>query len=224
MEALLKLVSLAMVSLFAVGGQIALASDGSAHAHHAKARRHGKSPRHKRSVRHPSAPGSSSAEPAGPTVCAGATDAPVAANLAEIRSALLCLVNHERASRGLAALRENGALTRAAQAHTDDMVAHNYFDHTGPAGDTPYQRIFGAGYAGSNDSYAIGENIALGTGDEGQPINIVAAWMDSPGHRENILDPKYREAGMGVAAAVPASESVGGQPGMTVTNTFGVHG
>jgi uncharacterized protein YkwD len=154
--------------------------------------------------------------------CDGADLLPSQENLAVVRSATICLVNRERAAHGERPLIVNGRLNRAAQGHTEDMIAQDYFSHYGPTGDTPGTRIRAAGYIYSSDlGYEIGENIAWGTLDLSTPRAIVEAWMASPGHRENILDARYRETGMGVVAAVPTSDGHG-RPGATYTQDFGV--
>jgi uncharacterized protein YkwD len=154
--------------------------------------------------------------------CDGADLVPSEENLAVVRSATICLVNRERAAHGERPLIVNGRLNRAAQGHTEEMIAQDYFSHYGPAGETPGSRIRAVGYIYSSDlGYEIGENIAWGTRYLSTPRAIVEAWMASPGHRENILDARYRETGMGVVAAVPPSDGHG-QPGATYTQDFGV--
>lgn len=154
--------------------------------------------------------------------CDGADLIPSQENLAVVRDATVCLVNRERAAHGERPLIVNGRLNRAAQGHTEEMISEDYFSHYSPTGDTPGSRIRAAGYIYSADlGYEIGENIAWGTRYLSTPTAIVEAWMASPGHRENILDARYRETGMGVVAAVPASDGHG-QPGATYTQDFGV--
>jgi uncharacterized protein YkwD len=114
----------------------------------------------------------------------------------------------------------NRDLAQAAANHSTNMVAQDYFEHVGPDHRTPVQRIFASGYANSHDAYLLGENIAYGTNWLATPAEIVAAWMDSPPHRTNILDGQYRDTGIGVAPAVPA-KLAGGQPGATYTEDFG---
>jgi uncharacterized protein YkwD len=154
--------------------------------------------------------------------CANALLQPTEQNLESIREATLCLVNHERALHGEPALRVNKHLQQAAQGHTESMVVHNYFEHLGPQGETPLQRIRASGYIYSPVvGYDVGENIAWGTLWLGDPRSIVAAWMASPGHRANILDGQYRDTGIGVSPHPPRSLS-GGQSGGVYTQDFGV--
>jgi uncharacterized protein YkwD len=154
--------------------------------------------------------------------CAHAGLRPTRKNLNLIRAATLCLINRARAAHGERALRPNGRLRRAAQAHTDSMAFGDYFEHSGPRGQTPLARMRAVGYVSSSRAgYEVGENIAWGTLWLSTPHAIVAAWMASPGHRANILDPRYRETGIGVSPHPPASLAHG-QRGAIYTQDFGV--
>ena len=105
---------------------------------------------------------------------------------------LVRAINAERTSRGLAALTLNDQLSAAAQAHSDDMARNNFFSHTGSDGSDAATRIKRTGYV----PRAWGENIAAGYPDAAQ---VVAGWMQSEGHRRNILNPDFREIGVGVS-------------------------
>ena len=85
------------------------------------------------------------------------------------------------------------------------MVEHLYFSHAGRDGSQPAERIRASGYLSSGGSWRIGENLAWGTGELAPPKAIMAAWMNSAGHRANILQPAYREIGFGVLAGNPSS-------------------
>jgi uncharacterized protein YkwD len=154
-----------------------------------------------------------------PLVCTNTDLVPSPSNLNLVTAATLCLVNQQRQDNGLALLSENAKLDAAAAAHSADMVANDYFDHVSPSGSDPLSRLEGVGYIRSGEGYAIGENIAAATDSLATPASIVSMWMNSPGHRANILDPDYRDTGMGVAAAVPALLGTG--PGGTYTQEFG---
>ncbi|MFI1979600.1 CAP domain-containing protein [Streptomyces wedmorensis] len=104
---------------------------------------------------------------------------------------VIALVNAERAKAGCGPLSANAALTRAAQGHSDDMAARDFFDHTNPDGDGPGQRVTAAGYPWST----YGENIAMG---QKTPEQVMEAWMNSPGHRANILNCDFKEIGIGI--------------------------
>jgi uncharacterized protein YkwD len=154
--------------------------------------------------------------------CVGADLMPTPTDLDQVRSATLCLINRQRAQAGLRPLTLDGTLQSVAQGKSTEMVARDYFDHTNPDGLTASDRVLNSGYVPQGSSYAIGENIAFGTLDLGTPAKIVDAWMNSPGHRENILDPAYRQTGIGVAPAAPPSFSQG-QAGGTYSQEFGSH-
>ncbi|MGW2747795.1 sigma-70 family RNA polymerase sigma factor [Streptomyces sp. NPDC001450] len=104
---------------------------------------------------------------------------------------VVALVNKERAAAGCGPLTENAQLEKAAQAHSDDMAARNFFDHTNPDGADPGQRITAAGYRWST----YGENIAKG---QQTPQAVMDSWMNSPGHRANILNCSFKDIGVGV--------------------------
>lgn len=105
---------------------------------------------------------------------------------------MLNAVNKERTSRGLNALCMNKKLENAAQGHSNDMAAHNYMSHKGSDGSTMSQRIKAAGYKRT----ACGENVAAGHTSVEQ---VMAAWMASKHHRDNILRPKFTMFGCGYA-------------------------
>jgi uncharacterized protein YkwD len=166
----------------------------------------------KRSVTPPAVPAGS---------CADANLAPDASDLAQIDAATVCLINKERSARGLVALAENRDLLRAARHHTRDMIGANYFDHVSPSGETPTQRVFATGYTSPGSSYELGENIAAASDGADTPAQMVAAWMNSSGHRANILNPKFRETAVAATDAVPAQYASGRRGGGTYTQEFG---
>ncbi|MGH2949583.1 MAG: CAP domain-containing protein, partial [Solirubrobacteraceae bacterium] len=150
--------------------------------------------------------------------CADADLEPTPDNLARVRSAILCLHNQVRARDGLPAMRENARLRRAALGHSRAMVADGFFEHTTPRGVTMVDRIMRARYVRRDQGWALGENLAWGTGSLATARGAVQAWMDSPGHRANILKRSYRELGVGVVVGVPVSDAAGA----TYTVDFGV--
>jgi uncharacterized protein YkwD len=155
------------------------------------------------------------------STCANASIRPAAENLALVRDAVLCLINGERRGAGERPLTAVASLYAAAQRHTEDMAFEDYFEHIGPRGDTPSQRMRATGYLSGAQFYEVGENIALGTGWMASPRAIVAGWMASPGHRANILDANFRDTGIGATAPAPASLS-GGPAGAIYTEDFAV--
>ncbi|MEE1752981.1 CAP domain-containing protein [Streptomyces sp. SP18CS02] len=104
---------------------------------------------------------------------------------------VVALANAERAKAGCSPLRINNRLQAAAQAHANDMSARNYYEHNSPDGRDAGDRMESAGY----EWRTWGENIHRGPDD---PTGAVRDWMDSPGHRENILNCSFRDIGVGV--------------------------
>ena len=104
------------------------------------------------------------------------------------------LVNAERTKNGLAPLTENWELSRVARYKSQDMHDLRYFSHTSPTYGSPFDmmRAFGLSYR------AAGENIAYG---QRTPRAVVTAWMNSEGHRANILNAKYTQIGVGYVAS-----------------------
>jgi len=102
------------------------------------------------------------------------------------------LINIERANAGLSALSAQGQLGSAAQLHSADMACNNYFSHTGLDGSSSGDRAQRQGYGSS----FVGENIAAGYSS---PESAVNGWMNSPGHKANILNADYTEIGVGYA-------------------------
>ncbi|MFJ7492612.1 CAP domain-containing protein [Streptomyces sp. NPDC097727] len=116
---------------------------------------------------------------------------------------IVTLVNSERSKAGCSPLTMNAKLTKAAQDHSADMASHRNMSHTGSDGSDPGDRITRAGYQWS----AYGENVAYGYTT---PESVMAGWMNSPGHKRNILDCSFKEIGVGLA-----------QPGNYWTQDFG---
>lgn len=100
------------------------------------------------------------------------------------------LVNDERSSAGLSSLTMNAELCKVAQAKAEDMRDNNYFSHTSPTYGSPFEMMkqFGISYS------AAGENIAKG---QRSPESVMTAWMNSQGHRANILNSSYEQIGVG---------------------------
>lgn len=134
----------------------------------------------------------------------------------------VCLINRERTSRGLRELQLNSRLSSAAQAHTSDMVRDRYFAHNSRSGGDVVDRVRSRGYLSNVRSWMVGENLAWGSGTRSTPRSIVDAWMNSPGHRRNILTGRFREIGIGVIFRAPVS--VSGNSAVTYTATFGSRG
>ncbi|NMH95012.1 CAP domain-containing protein, partial [Pseudonocardia bannensis] len=113
---------------------------------------------------------------------------PAAAN-GGLSAQVVILTNEQRARAGCRALRVDDRITAAAQKHSADMATHEYFSHTGRNGSSFGDRVRAEGYPSPG-----AENIA-----QGQPTasRVVEAWMNSPGHRANILDCSLITIGVG---------------------------
>ena len=105
-------------------------------------------------------------------------------------SALFGLINTERQSRGLGLLSIQALLNTASRNHSTDMACNSFFSHTGSDGSLPWDRVNALGYRYTS----IAENIFAGSSNAQAAFN---AWMDSSGHRENMLNPAYTEIGIG---------------------------
>jgi uncharacterized YkwD family protein len=98
----------------------------------------------------------------------------------------------ERAKNGLAALSIDASITKTATLKSQDMAKNNYFSHTSPTYGSPFDLMkqYGVSYR------FAGENIAMG---QASPAQVMNDWMNSQGHRENILKSSYTKIGVGVA-------------------------
>ncbi|MGW7486548.1 CAP domain-containing protein [Streptomyces sp. NPDC054786] len=165
-----------------------------------EAERHGK--RHSAPRPHASRPGrsadtakSTTPRAAHPESGAGATDPAgtraATGTAAAFAQKIVELVNAQRAQHGCGPLTVDRRLQAAAQAHSDDMAARNYYEHNTPEGVDPGTRMTKAGFPWG--SWA--ENIFKSPKD---PSTAMKGWMDSPGHRDNLLNCSYKATGVGV--------------------------
>lgn len=114
----------------------------------------------------------------------------VSQSVSEFEKQVVDLTNAERAKAGLKPLEMHSPLMGVARAKSEDMAKNNYFSHTSPTFGSPFDQIKSAGI-----SYrSAGENIAQG---QRTPQQVVQAWMDSPGHRQNIMNASYTHIGVG---------------------------
>ena len=111
-------------------------------------------------------------------------------------------------------------LNRAARVHSADMARHAYFSHNSLSGASFLDRIRRTGYLRKARRWTAGENIAWGTGHLATPRAIVRAWMNSPGHRANILNRRFRQIGVGITFKAPVRAATGSRGG-TYTTDFG---
>jgi uncharacterized protein YkwD len=138
----------------------------------------------------------------------------------QARRAIRCLVNKRREAHGLHRLKSDRRLNAAAGAHTRFMNRHGCFSHQCPGELSPLARLKRVGYLVPGLlEWAYGENIAWGSRRLGKPRAIVRAWMHSPEHRRNILDPAFQEIGVGFGKGYPGHPD---GPGGTYTTDFGM--
>lgn len=123
----------------------------------------------------------------------------------ELEKRVLELTNEERAKQGLDPLVWNDTLAETARAHSRDMVKRGFFSHNNPDGQSPFDRMKAAGITYK----AAAENIAAG---QATPEKVIIEWMNSDGHRHNILNPDLKELGVGLAR--------GGEYGIYWTQNF----
>jgi uncharacterized protein YkwD len=154
------------------------------------------------------APTTAAPTTAAPTTAAPATAPPPTAppSGGSAEQQVLGLVNSERANAGCGPVSLNGQLNAAALGHSQDMSANGYFSHTGLNGSQPWDRAVAAGY-----SYrSIGENIAQGYGSASA---VMQGWMNSSGHRANILNCSFTEMGLGLTGQDSYWTQLFGRPG-----------
>jgi hypothetical protein len=139
--------------------------------------------------------GASAAPASAATSCPGADAAPLLIGAERATAALGCLVNHERQAAGLGPLPAQAQVAQAALGHAVDMAARSFFDHTNPDGITFDRRVTNAGLNWA----AVGENIARG---QDTAREVLAAWLKSPKHCENLMNPTYTTVGHGVVVGL----------------------
>jgi uncharacterized protein YkwD len=113
---------------------------------------------------------------------------------------MLQLINHARTQRGLAPLHVHAALSRAALAHSRDMLRRHYFSHSSPGGASCAARARRAGYAKSGCRPWVGEVLGWGTSFVGTPQAVFSNWMGSTFHRSVILGRRWRDVGVGAVS------------------------
>lgn len=113
---------------------------------------------------------------------------------AKIETAVYQQINQVRQQDGLKTLKKNDRLAEVARRYSQQMADHEFFSHTGVDGTTVADRVV----AQQITFQIVGENLYMGTNIRKPAENAVEGWMNSPGHRENILRPVYAETGIGV--------------------------
>jgi uncharacterized protein YkwD len=146
---------------------------------------------------------------------------PTAANAAQVEQAVLCAINRERRAAGVVALNRAPKLDLSARFHTVSMVRRHFLAHEAPGHPTLLARVRGFGYfAGARDGiYA--ENVGAGPSYHGTARAMVTAWMESAGHRANILYAPFRDVGISAVPAPPDPAFFAGFPSTVYTTDFG---
>src|SRR5690606_9952853 len=115
---------------------------------------------------------------------------PESSETVSIEKQVINLVNQERSKAGLSPFKENQELSRVAEFKSQDMAENAYFSHNSPTYGSPFGMIknFGISYNSAGENIAVGQKTAA---------EVVEVWMDSEGHRKNILSKQYTEIGVG---------------------------
>jgi uncharacterized protein YkwD len=138
-----------------------------------------------------------------------------------LESQMLEGINDLRSSQGLAPLRLSAALSNAARLHSESMAEAGFFDHTSANG-VPFWKRIGAKYPQQRSRlWKVGENLVWGTPGLSAQVAL-GMWLKSPGHRENLLTPAWREIGLGAVHALAAPGVYGGSTVTILTADFGV--
>ena len=142
-------------------------------------------------------------------------------DLERVDAALVCLLNAQRESAGLPAFHTSPQLDRSASFQSADMVDNHYFAHDHPGRPALLERILWTGYFDGAITGLYAENLLNGPQTSTTPAVMVDAWMGSPDHRTNILYPRLRDIGIGVALAPPDPAFYPDRPAVVVTTDFG---
>ena len=135
--------------------------------------------------------------------CPGADSKPRQISSKTASRLVVCLVNKQRAKRGLKRLEARGALIGAANRHSERMQKTDCFDHVCPGEPALPGRYQKSDYLPCGCNWGAAENIAWGPRRQGSPRSIVEAWMNSSSHRANILHRSFRDIGVGVRWGSP---------------------
>ena len=148
-------------------------------------------------------------------------DVPTAETVAEAAMSVACDVNAIRGVYGLKPLRWNWRLWAAAQRMADDIRTRDFFSHVTPDGRNLAERVEPTGYLPNRPDWILAENIGWGTAQLASALGIAGGWFQSAEHRENMLDPKLEEIGVGVAQGSPKP---GEEHGTVYVADFGSRG
>lgn len=146
-------------------------------------------------------PAAASAAPAKKAASCPGADSWV--NTKQARKALLCLVNSERAKRGLKAMRYSSKLSRVAKVHANDLVRYRFVGHTSPRHGGLMKRVKRSGWAAGKSRWTYGEIMGDGLNSGATPRRIVRAWMNRPIHSSAILHSRFTSMGVGAVKGRP---------------------
>jgi uncharacterized protein YkwD len=140
---------------------------------------------------------------------------------AALEAAVIRETNRVRAARGLRPLRAAPSLRSAARNHSEAMLAKGFFGHESADGTAFSERIKRYYTNRGFSTWSVGEALMASEGRSVDARAVVAAWLGSPPHREIVLSPTWRDAGIGVLYAPSAPREFGGAEAIVVTADFG---
>jgi uncharacterized protein YkwD len=150
----------------------------------------------------------------------GSARTPKATQMVQLQTALLTQINGFRAAHGLASLKVNGSLTGSADGHSAQMAKLGYFSHNSANGQSFSQRLAQVYSPHGFHSWTVGENLVWG-GPYIGAVSAFKAWLASPPHRANLMNPRWREVGLGAVHSTRAPGVYGGRAATIVTADFG---
>lgn len=143
-------------------------------------------------------------------------------NLERIDEAVFCLLNAQRQQQGARPFNRRSQLDQSASFQSADMVAHHFFAHDYPGRPSLLDRVLWTGYFDGAVTGLYAENLGNGPQQTTTPSVMVDAWMSSPDHRANILDPRLHDVGLGDSLAPPDPAFYPDRSSLVVTTDFGV--
>jgi uncharacterized protein YkwD len=153
--------------------------------------------------------------------CPNADLVPASDNLARVEAAVLCLIDRERVGAGLVPLGRSVKLDRSALFHSAEMVRYHFLGHEASGRPSLLARIRGYGYFSGATGGLYAENVGAGPSSNGTAHALMDAWMASPGHRENLLYPRFRDVGIAAVLAPPDRAFFADFPSTVYTTDFG---
>lgn len=152
-------------------------------------------------------------------LCPDDSTQPSMDNAYDAAMSVVCDINAYRTQNGLQPVRWDWRLWSGAQQLAADMAARHYAAHVTPEGKGLADRIQPTGYIPQTANWSLSENLGWGTSYLSTPLSIVIGWINSPVHRENLLDPDIRDVGVGMAKGAVTE---GGDVGIVYVADFGM--